>query len=127
MNTVFFINGKAVDAKQENGYAVLDRDWKKGDVVEFNFEMDAQIIHANSNVKSNQDRIAIQRGPIVYCVEGADNKEGVWNLIFSDPENTGLSPVEHAILDEKVIALQTEISSASPGRQGRELKSINEE
>jgi DUF1680 family protein len=65
----------------------------------------------------------MQRGPIVYCVEGADNKEGVWNLIF--PENTLLKPIEYKVLNENVIALQGELPSAIPNEKGNGVTIVN--
>ena len=62
------------------------------------------------------DRIAIQRGPLIYCVETADNKEGVWNLIL--PSNTSFTATDYKVLDEPVIALQAELPSAKANENG---------
>jgi DUF1680 family protein len=67
-------------------------------------------------VRSDIDRIAIQRGPLVYCVEGADNKDGVWNLTY--PSNTNFTTLDYKILDESVVALQTELPSAIANENG---------
>ncbi|HVT86042.1 MAG TPA: beta-L-arabinofuranosidase domain-containing protein [Chitinophagaceae bacterium] len=122
-NPVFKLNGKQVFYAIENGYAVIDNNWNKGDVLEFNFTMESEKIQANSEVKYDAGRIALQRGPIVYCVEGADNKEGVWNLIF--PGNTSLKPIEYKVLNENVIALQGEFSSAIPNEKGDGVSIVN--
>jgi DUF1680 family protein len=122
-NPVFKLNGKQVLYAIENGYAVIENNWNKGDVLEFNFPMETEKIQANSEVKYDAGRIALQRGPIVYCVEGADNKEGVWNLIF--PENTSLKPIEYKVLNENVIALQGEFSSAIPNEKGNGVTIVN--
>ncbi len=110
------INGKVIDLKIENGYAVIEREWKKGDVVECNFPMEIKKIDARGEVKMDNDRLAIQRGPIVYCVEGADNKEGVWNVVL--PDNTNFTAINYKILDEPVIALQAEVPSAMANATG---------
>jgi DUF1680 family protein len=122
-NPVFKLNGKQVFYAIENGYAVIENNWNKGDELEFNFPMGPEKIQANSEVKYDAGRIAMQRGPIVYCVEGADNKEGVWNLIF--PENTSLKPIEYKVLNENVIALQGEFSSAIPNEKGHGVTIVN--
>jgi DUF1680 family protein len=110
------VNGQSVKASEENGYYIIDRVWQKGDKIEYLLGMGINYIEAKEELKQDKSRIAIQRGPIVYCVEGADNKEGIWNLIV--PENTEFKAVDFNILDEKLIALQAEVSSASPNKDG---------
>ncbi len=70
----FAVNGKAVETQIEEGYAVIDREWKKGDKLSISLPMEVRRIESNSNVKQNTGRIALQYGPLVYCVEGVDNK-----------------------------------------------------
>ncbi|MBN2291504.1 MAG: glycoside hydrolase family 127 protein [Pirellulales bacterium] len=68
------VNGKPVDnATLEKGYARLERLWKPGDTVELNLPMTIKRIEANPKVAADRGRVAIQRGPIVYCFEGVDN------------------------------------------------------
>ncbi|MCW0482462.1 glycoside hydrolase family 127 protein [Gaoshiqia sediminis] len=69
------VNGEAVDVVNENGYAVLNRSWKKGDVVEYSLPMEIRKVKANELVEENRGKVAIERGPVVYCVEGADNAD----------------------------------------------------
>jgi uncharacterized protein len=114
------VNGKN-DQKEikvnDNGYIVIEREWSKGDLVDLELPMTIKKYAADKDVKYDNDRIAIQRGPLVYCVEGADNKEGVWNLLL--PENSTFSEMNYAILDEPVVALQTEVPSAYPDANGK--------
>ncbi len=110
------VNGKGVNFQYENGYAVIEREWKKGDVISVEFPMEVKQITARPDLKYDNERIAIQRGPLVYCVEGADNKEGVWNLIF--PGNTHFTTTAYKILDEPVIAIQAELASAVANKSG---------
>jgi len=83
------INGQPATYKTENGYAVIDREWKKGDVVEYSLPMNIHRVEANANVQADKGKVAIERGPIVYCIEGLDNNGKVSNLIL--PDNAGLS------------------------------------
>ena len=69
------VNGKAVNAELTGGYATIARKWKKGDVVEFNLPMEVRQIRANDKVTDNRGKLALQRGPIVYCIEGADQAD----------------------------------------------------
>ena len=116
----FSVNGKAVSFREENGYAIIDRKWQKGDVISFEYNMPITKIAARSEVRSDIDRIAIQRGPLVYCVERADNKAGVWNLTL--PAGINFTTIDYKILDEPVIALQTELPSASANETGDGVK-----
>ena len=76
------VNRQAVKAPLiERGYLVLDREWKRGDRVELNLPMPIQRVAANPKVKADQGLLAIQRGPIVYCLEQCDQAvplAGLW-------------------------------------------------
>jgi len=111
------VNGKPVAAQIVNGYIQVSQEWKQGDVLSLELPMEAQWVRCNTAVKENEDRLAIQRGPLLYCVEQMDNPEGVWNILAS--ENCRFKPVQHQVLDEKVIALESEIPTAVPDVNGR--------
>lgn len=68
-----FINGKKADYKIEKGYAVFTRTWNKGDKVVLDLPMQVEKVLANDKVADDQGRFALQKGPIVYCLEGPDN------------------------------------------------------
>ena len=70
------VNGQRVDGELENGYLVINRNWKKGDVVSIHFDMPVRTVVANPRVADDRGRIAVERGPLVYCAEWADN-EGI--------------------------------------------------
>ncbi len=77
------VNGRAVAMQLDKGYASLDRAWKKGDVIELNLPMPVRRVLANEQVAADRDRVAIQRGPIVYAAEWVDNPGGkVRNLML---------------------------------------------
>jgi DUF1680 family protein len=69
------INGKPVIYKTDKGYAVLTRHWKKGDKVTMLLPMETEKVIANKQVKDDRDRFVFERGPIVYCLEGPDNRD----------------------------------------------------
>jgi uncharacterized protein len=77
------INGKTEKAKVQNGYAVIDRKWKSGDVVELNLPMPVRHVKASDKVAADRGRMAIQRGPVVYCFEGDDNDDRARALTLS--------------------------------------------
>ncbi len=69
---VIHVNGIEIDFKIKNGYAVLDREWNTNDKVEVYLPMPVEEVIAHKNVKENEARFAIQRGPMVYCIEDKD-------------------------------------------------------
>lgn len=81
---VLSINGKATSFVIEKGYAVLKRSWKKGDKVSLNLPMETEKVLANQKVKDDRDRFAFERGPIVYCLEGPDNRDSLVQNIMID-------------------------------------------
>lgn len=80
------LNGQPLDYKMENGYAVLKRIWKKDDKIEVALPMEIQKIAANEKVKDDIGKVALQRGPLVYCAESMDNHGKTSNIIL--PVNT---------------------------------------
>src|SRR5262245_9771833 len=79
------VNGKAELIKIEKGYVSLNRDWKSGDVIELALPMPVRRIVANDQVEADRGRVALQRGPIVYCAEWPDNPGGrVRSLMLPD-------------------------------------------
>lgn len=79
------VNGKPVPLKLEKGYVRLDRTWRPGDVVELNLPMPVRRIAANDAVEADRGRVALQRGPLVYCAEWPDNPDGrLRNLLLPD-------------------------------------------
>ncbi|MEO5976798.1 MAG: glycoside hydrolase family 127 protein [Chryseolinea sp.] len=78
------INGVVANYNIENGYAVLGRKWEKGDVVEFNLPMEVKRVVANKNISDDLSKIALQRGPLIYCAEWTDNGGKVSNIIIPD-------------------------------------------
>lgn len=67
------VNGEELKAELVDGYFNIDRQWKAGDKVELALDMEARIVKANPQVKEDEGRVAIERGPIVYCAEWPDN------------------------------------------------------
>lgn len=83
-----FVNGQAVDYKMNKGYAVINRIWKKGDRITLDLPMEVERIVANNNVKADKGRFSFQRGPLVYCLEGVDQKDStVQNIVIDSSGN----------------------------------------
>lgn len=93
-----FINHEPVDLNVDDDYFSIQRIWKQGDVVEVFLPMRVRKVVPNENVKEVAGEIAIERGPIVYCAEQADNSEGVLDKTISE-ETTFIPEFEKSLLD----------------------------
>ena len=78
------VNGEKVDAALGNGYFTIDRKWRKGDRVDIHFDMEPRLVMANEKVEADRGRVAVERGPIVYCAEWPDNDFDVLNVSLSN-------------------------------------------
>jgi DUF1680 family protein len=116
----FAVNGSSVSYKEVNGYAVIDRAWKKGDVLSFEYAMPVTKVVSRAEVKQNEGRIALQRGPLVYCVEGADNNGTAWDFIV--PPATVFETQEYRVLDEKVMSISMKVPALSVSSDGTRVQ-----
>jgi DUF1680 family protein len=77
------VNGEQIISSVANGYAVIDRKWKKGDKVILDLPMPIRTVIADGRIKDDVGKIAYQRGPVIYCAEWPDNEDGkILNLII---------------------------------------------
>ena len=83
---VIKINGETIQYNIENGYAVLNRKWKKDDKIEMVLPMPVRKVIASANLTEDDGKVALQRGPIMYCAEWVDNNGRAANIIV--PSNT---------------------------------------
>lgn len=77
------VNGQEVEGELHNGYLTIDRKWKKNDVVEIHFDMLPRLVKANEKVAADRGRVAVERGPVVYCAEWPDNDFNVHTLLMN--------------------------------------------
>ena len=71
------VNGKAQSGLKAGEYLAIRRNWKPGDVVSMNFPMTTEVLAANPRVAENRGRVAVRRGPMIYCMEEIDQPNGV--------------------------------------------------
>jgi len=67
------LNGQPIALATERGYATIMREWRAGDVVTLALPMPPERLYAHANVRMDAGRVALRRGPLIYCVEEADN------------------------------------------------------
>ena len=77
------VNGESMTIGLENGFVRLRRIWRPGDTVELHLPMPVRLVVSHPNVKENSGKIALERGPLVYCVEGVDHGGKALDLMLS--------------------------------------------
>jgi len=99
---VVTVNGQQVEGTMEQGYLVINRLWKKGDVVEIQMDMPVRTVKADQHVTADRGRIAVERGPLVYCAEGADNASfSVFNFLM--PRQPQFTTAERTINGARAV------------------------
>jgi hypothetical protein len=77
------VNGETMTPEIVDGYAVINRKWKKGDKIQLDLPMPVRTIVADERIKDDNNKMAVQRGPLIYCAEWPDNNDGkVLNLVI---------------------------------------------
>jgi len=117
---VLKVNGEPAAIELEDGYARLRRDWKAGDTVELALPMPVRRVVANEGVAEDRGRVALQRGPIVYAVEGVDNGEQVFGLVL--PDDAPLKAEPRADLLNGIVAITGEARVAAKGTGGKAIE-----
>lgn len=74
------VNGENVPVELEKGYVTISRAWNKGDKVEINLPMEVRQVKANDALAADRGKLAVERGPILYCAEFADNNGALGNI-----------------------------------------------
>ena len=77
------VNGEEVSSELDKGYFTITRSWKKGDKVSLHLDMEPRVVTAREEVLADRGKIAVERGPIVYCAEAADNSFPVRSVLMS--------------------------------------------
>ncbi len=104
------INGLPVEIDLEKGYAQLARTWAAGDVVELRLPMPVRRVLAHESVEANRGRVALERGPLVYCAEGIDNNGRVHDIII--PDRAEFRATERPDLLQGIVAITGEVETA---------------
>ena len=123
------VNGNPFTMDIERGYARIRRRWRRGDVVELDLPMPVRRVICNENVKDNRGKVALERGPLVYCAEWVDNGGGVLDLLLPDSIELESKYQEDmlggiVIIKGKVFELKKSDDGKFTGRIDRELIAI---
>lgn len=98
------VNGQTVGYELQNGYAMISRTWKKGDQVEVRLPMEVRRVIASDSVKYDAGKVALQRGPLMYCAEWIDNQGKTSTIIV--PPSARFTHAYKADLLNGVVVLQ---------------------
>jgi len=111
------VNGNVVASTIEKGYFSINRAWKKGDKVEVHFDMEARTVKANPAVEADRGKIAVERGPIVYCAEWSDNDFNIFSIILNKKPTFKVERKEDLLFG--INTIQTDAQSLSYDAQGK--------
>ncbi len=115
------VNGQEVDHQLINGYATIERIWKKGDKITLHLDMEPRVVKAHKAVETDKGRIAIERGPLVYCAEWPDNDFDVLGVLIS---RAPLFSLTNTTMDIKgqthnYVAISTEAQTLNYNEAGK--------
>ena len=78
------VNGEPVEVNATKGYLGIEREWRDGDTIELKLPMPVRRVYANPEVPQDAGRVALQRGPVVYCFEAVDNPVSPFRIVVPD-------------------------------------------
>lgn len=113
------INSNVKDNALTDGYAVLNRKWKKGDVIEIHFDMEPRLVKANDKVVDDRGRLAVERGPLVYCAEWPDNDADVSTYLLNQHPQLNMGKDITITAGHKVQSITTNAQALSIGSDGK--------
>jgi hypothetical protein len=114
---VIKVNDKTAKMSLQKGYALLTRKWKKGDDIEVILPMPVQRVLSHEKVADDKGKVALQRGPIVYCAEWPDNDGHILNLVLAD--NAKLTAEHRKDLLNGVTVIKSKAVALSFDKDGK--------
>lgn len=118
------VNGEVQNPILRGGYAVLEREWQRGDKINISFDMPVRRVRANDKVEYDKGLLSIEKGPIVYALESVDNKEYLFDIVI--PENSHITSKFEENLLSGVVTLEGNAYYIEKGNDGKiEEKPMN--
>jgi hypothetical protein len=99
-----YLNGRAVESTPVKGYISMEREWRDGDELILDLEMPVHTVYTDPRVAADLGRVALQRGPLVYCLEGVDNAGALDDLAL--PRSATLETRFEPNLLDGVVTIQ---------------------
>jgi DUF1680 family protein len=113
------VNGESATTRNEKGYAVITRQWKKGDQLEWNLPMPVRRLEAKKEIADDEGKIALQRGPLMYCAEAIDNNGKTGNVII--PEDAALTTEVRKDLLKGVVVITGQVPVLKVSGDGKNV------
>jgi DUF1680 family protein len=122
-NAAVMVNNEIIDIEAKPGkYCEISRKWSTGDTIEIEFPMAVRLLEANPFVEETLNQVAIQRGPMVYCLESADLPEQIGVLDVHIPADIELKPrIDTQLFGERVTVLEGQAKRLAQGSWSRKL------
>ncbi len=100
------LNGRPIEVSEDaEGYLTVDRVWRAGDTLELRFDVAVRRVYTSDSVKANRGRVALMRGPLLYCLEGVDNNGcDVRKVVL--PRDAAVVAAPGEVLSEKTVVLK---------------------
>ena len=111
------INGKPAAYRVDQGYAVVSRKWKKNDRITFDVPMTVRRVASHPLLKNNADKIALQYGPLVYCVEDKDNTGSAYNFILPDTGSFQVDYIPGLLGGINQISFEASVMEPAPDKK----------
>lgn len=127
-NTTSSVNGDSLPAAEAapGQYLTIRRTWQVGDIVRLHIPMPVRRILSHPRVANNTGRVALMRGPLLYCVEAADNPIGdVRDIVLSDDTLITSAQRPELLGDVVVLSAHAELESPAPGWDGALYRSLD--
>lgn len=117
------VNGEDAAFKLEKDFAFIHRNWRKGDVIELSLPMRVRRVLSHESVKENKKKVALERGPLVYCAEWPDNHGFISNLILADDDALSVERREDLLSGMNIITGKvTALKMAEDGKTKKRVK-----
>ncbi|MCE5174510.1 MAG: beta-L-arabinofuranosidase domain-containing protein [Bacteroidales bacterium] len=113
------LNNKDVTFTVDKGYAIIDREWKKDDEIILQLPMNIERVIANDSIQDDKGRVALQRGPLVYCFEHSDNYGKVSNIIF--PDSADVSALFNTSLLGGIMTIKSKVPVIDKSSDGESV------
>jgi DUF1680 family protein len=119
-SVALMVNGEAASLDIRDGYARIRRTWENGDTVQISLPMPVRRVVAHEAVADDRGRVALQRGPVLFCVEGIDNDDRVFDLVLLD--GAALAAEYRPDLLDGVVAVTGEAVTVSGNALGTKVE-----
>jgi DUF1680 family protein len=116
------INGTPLQKELKPGtYCELRQSWKAGDIIEMNIPVRAKLVQAHPLVEETSNQVAVQRGPIVYCLESVDIPEGIRISDLAIPADVQFNEISTSIDEARMLLLEADAHVVSRNSQDNNL------